>query len=708
MKDCKQPRPRPDAIPVPGDQPNFRADLRAFLIPEKTWHYVFHLVVALVALAYWAGSLLLLPQASWAEIIMYRPAGDNQLWPVITALGNFNLGDPTDVVNYGRGIGGFQAVILLPHAMAWAVLGPWGYPAVDLLLSWLYFAAVVIFLRRCNYGNFPSLVVGSALATGGLQQLSSKVSEPIAKLLAPFRHYLAEWDFPSLLSLPIFEKRIPRPMVTEILVVLLLYFLFRLWQDRRLPSLKRGLVIGALMALLAQGDPYSFSTLGLLLLGVMARAMANCRWQFPWRFAAGGGLGALLCGWYFVIQQCLQNPESAVRFGLASYSRSKIWLLPGYGPLLRVAVIALLGWVVFRSVRQWQFNRPHPEPESRRKGPGGGSPLAEPGAGEPTPEFLATARSLAGFCVGLVAAAWLAQPFQLFLLGQGAEIYHYFYYTLPTFCAYALLLLFGNLLLLTAPAELARLGRKLADAPRSAGAVGLVLVLVVETVLGIEKPIDAISSQQSSRQEVTPWIEPGNQYRPAFRDLDKQFREHPALRQARSFATFCQEVNFLLTAFHNKRAFLPDNGYTTLADAELERRLCEFGKICNVNPDNFDEFIQSFHVMNFWLGCAKYWCASDHKFAPDSDYAPEQLAEMAQIHKQAPFNLVLPRSEFIRIMTKYEAVFQQPSDPALYPDIIVTTAILKTVGMAPQAELYEEVCHNEVFWVYAKKLPPGK
>jgi hypothetical protein len=707
MKTSIQPRSAPAVTPLAAEE-GFFHDLRAFLRPEKKWHYVFHLVVLAVAAAYWIGSLLRLPEASWAEILMYRPDGDNQLFPVITALSKLNFGDPTDVVNYGRGLGGFQAIILLPHALAWAIFGPWGYVLADVAFAWIYFAALVIFLRRCNCGSFASLLVGSALATGSLQRLSVKLGESLAKLLVLTRHALTEWDVPPLLGLPIFEKRIPRALITEILVVLLLYFLFRLWHARRWPALKQGIVVGGLMALLVQGDPYSFSALGLLLLAVVARTMAGNGWRFPWPFAAGGGLGAVLCGWFFVVQQALQSHECAVRFGLAPYSRLKLLPLPGYGPVLRVAVIALLAWIVCRSVRRWQSGSPNPAPESRRKSKGGEPPPGGALGFEPDPEWLATARSLAGFCVALVAAGWLAQPVQLFLLGQGAEIFHYFYYTLPTLYAYALVLLLVNLLYLAAPAEWAGLGRKLAHAPQGAGSVWLVLVLVAETVLGIDKSVGAVASLRTAREEVLPWVELGDTYRPAFRALDKQFRENPTLQQARSFATLCHEVNFLLTAFHGKRAYLPDNGYTTLGDDELERRLCEMGRICGLTPERFAELIQNTFVLNYWLGCAKYWCATDYKFAPESEYAPGHLDELSKLHKESPFNLVLPKGEFVRIIKKYEDTVARPADRALYPDVIIMTVLLKDRGMFPQPGLYQQIYNNEVFWVYAKKAAPGK
>src|SRR5687767_11347377 len=101
------PKRKPDA-PFPGSpgMNSFAADLRAVLIPARKWHYLFHVLVMLVASSYWIGSVLKMPDASWAEIAMYRPRGDNQVFPAISALSRFNFGDPTDSIHYGKGTAG--------------------------------------------------------------------------------------------------------------------------------------------------------------------------------------------------------------------------------------------------------------------------------------------------------------------------------------------------------------------------------------------------------------------------------------------------------------------------------------------------------------------------------------------------------------------------------------------------------------------------
>lgn len=706
MKEKKSRTPATAAAPAPGESgPGFLEDLRALLKPEQKWHYAFHGVVVLVALFYWVASLIRLPEASWAEIILYRPRGDNQLWPVITALSHFNLGDPTDAFNYGQGIGGFQVVILLPYVLAYAVFGGPGYMVMDAVIAWAYFLAAVLLLRRCNFGTLSSLIVATAVATGGLQGLSGKLNGAWIKLVGLCGEPTAEYHVPGLLGLPVFEKRIPRPMITEILLLLLLYFLFRLWHERRKPTYLWGMAIGSLLALLAQGDPFTLSAAGLLFLVVLGRTMVFQRWKPPWPFWGGLLLGGLCMGCYFLFQMFGQTEESAVRFGLAQYSRTSIHWLPTYGPLLRVGIICLLAGLVL-----WAIRRTKPdtsEPSSGESTVIESSSPASPLSGSNTSPNPIEA-SLAWFCVALIWSAWLAQPAQLFLLGKGAQTYHFLLFTLPIAFGYAAILLLFTLGRLAFADSFSSLGRAWGGRLSLARSMVLALGLTVITLLGIEEPIEGVLNAGPTRPDGGVWTEFPQNFRANLRLLDKKLREDPSLRDARSFVTFCPEVNYLLTAFHEKRAFLPDNGFTTLPDRELERRLCEVGKVLRLKPNAFMDFAQDRIVMNFWFGCAKYWCSSDYKFAPESDYTPQELEAARKVPKQAPFHLVLPISEKARIKQQYIETLVKPSPIKDYPEVFVMMDLISKSSVLPMPGIYDLVYTNKIFNVFRRVQSEGE
>jgi hypothetical protein len=681
MKKIPQAKPTAtlDANPEPKQSPLWN-ELREVLLPERKWHYAFHVAVIVVAVAYWVGSLMRWPGASWGEIAMYRPHGDNQVFPIIAALSKLNFGDPTDAAAYGQGLGGFQVVILLPYAVGYALFGGAGYMLMDLLLTFAYFVVAALFLRRSCLGKLTSLVLASALATGSLQTLSAKISTVVEKLFFAFGCFSGEWRMPPLFNLDLYSKRIPRPMVTEIFLLIVFCLLVQVWRERRLPSFKWGLGVGAALSIVLQGDPYSFSAAGLLLAGVLGVCMAANKWKFPWRCALGGITGALLCGWFFIIQLLNQTTEASVRFGMIDYGRSKIWLLPGYGHAIRVVVASLLVAVVVSACR----HRRHAEQSHQQHNSTEPNPLSSP-------------VNIAYFCWLMLVAAWLAQPVQILLLGKSVQTFHYLLYTLPTFYGYAVLILLAHLAHLAFPNLLEPLAHFFRQPLHRPAGFLVGLAFFLQIALGLEESVEAIMNPTTSRAESSPWQPLGERYRDGFRAMDQEFRTNPTLRQARSFATFCHEVNFLLAGFHDKRAFLPDNAYSTLSDRELEERLCIMGKLCGMPTDAFAQFVQNEIIMNFWLGCAKYWFEPGHTYSSLNDYLPGQVEVLKKIPEGKPFNLALPYSAVNRVVTTYRALPEQPPGP----DLIIMTPIIKDLGYYPRPP-YELVYTNDVFFVYAK------
>lgn len=686
---------------------SFADELRAILIPERKWHYIFHLMVMLVASSYWIGSWIKQSDATWAELAMYRPRGDNEMYPVITALSRLNFGDPTDALHYGEGTAASQVVILFPHALAYALFGVSGYMLADIGLTWVFFVAIMLLLRRCQFSSFSTLFIGSALATRSFQVLGGKVGESLGSSLSLSElSGTWEWGFPNLFELQIFVQRIPRPMITGIIMVVILYFLLRQWQERTLPTLRRGFVIGGLFAILLQGDPFAVAALGLLLLWILGWSLAANGWKFPGRFLIGGGVGALTFGWYFLWQRALEHPDSAVRFGVADYARDKLWLLPGYAPLLRVGVVCFLAGLVILAARRIRRDKATETPADHLEQKKSSKKSAKSDEKSPVSTSVPPAFSMeirvATFCIAMVITGWLAQPVQLFLLGKGCQIYHYLIYTVPTLYAYAVVILLFLFIKLAAAPELTDLVRRLAHHPRWPGGVLLFFVFLFQVMVGMQNKASAVTASGSSRGETNvPWFHAGELYRPCFRALEKVFREDPRLKQSRTFATICYEVNFLLTAFHDKRAYLPDNAYSTLSDDELENRLCETLKIMQLPPDQFHGFVQVNFILNYWLGCAKYWMTSDHQYSTLDDYTAEERDELKKQAKQSPWLLCMPQSDMRRIKSKYEAVYVRPPDYKTYPDTLIL-GLEKSIGLTPNPTWYEEIYTNQLFSVYVK------
>ena len=673
---------------------SFLQDVKDFLFPERAWHYVFHALVVLVAIAYWVVSIVRLPSGSMDDIIMYRPEGDTQLWPVVAAFSKFNFfGDATDVVHHGQGVQCFPIVCLLPHALACALFGKAGYIIADAFLSLVFFLAATLFFRQCNFGRFGSLLAGAALATDSLQALCGKVAEAFSGICATFGISLWESGTPNLFELTLFEKRIHRPMFSEIFVVFSLYFLLKLWTRQKTPVFRNGLAVGASMALLMQGDIYFFSILGLVLAWVVLRIMAVNRWVVPWGFFAGGLLGGGVFGSTFIYQRLMDNPDYLGRVGLTAYSRWHPLFLPGYSSLLRIAIICGFAWMVLAVCR-----RTNPALQTLKKKKSESDAVPEPASA------VSQIRLMAIFFIALAVAAWFAEPAHIFLLGKAAQIYH-FLFCVPVVFGYALIVLVFTLLRLLLPPEITAYVHQLGLKPGKWGALALAGVLIVGTILALESPLRRVVYSKTPRGADVynePWGQVGDYYRPSLRDLDREFQENPILQSAKSFTTFDLDVYVLLTAFHDKLAFNPDS--YVLTDDEMENRFCEAGKILQMSPNFFRSFIQQSYVMNYWLGANKYRFATDHRFGTDDDYRPEAIASLKRGPQQWGWILLMPNSEVERIGRKFEATLGRKSDVASYPDLIILTAIDKGYGLTPSPDLYDPVpTSNQVFFIYKKK-----
>ena len=682
----------------------FFSEIRALVIPKQKWHWWFHFAVILVAASYWIGALITLPSHSLSEAILYRPSGDTEYYPIISALSHFNFGDPTDALNHGRGLASYPFVGSLPHAMACTLFGKAGFVVADLLVSWLYFICVMLFFRACGMGGLSCLIIGSGLATNGLQVAFLKVSEALNQMLGTFGVQVFENGFPGLLNLSIYEKRVPRPMVMEIVLVLLLYFIVRLWRKESRPTWKDGLAIGALFGLLLQGDFYSTFSLALLMAGMMAWVVLRNWGKTPWQFFIGGGIGSLLTGWIFVLQRLHEHSDIPRRYGLASYPRSHIMWLPGYASILRVAIICGLVYVVLRVVR----SRPG-ESEVKDKRRPAKAPVAVR-AGWRSCGGGAVEKDVALFFVALLVAAFFAQPVQIFLLGKGTQIYHYLF-NVPVYYSYALVILLYFICKLVSPPQFKTAMHNLAEAPKTWGAVFLAALLVVQALLAMETPFEAISYAGNPRHassDTEPWGAMGNNYRPNLRVLEEAFSTNTVIRSAQTFATFDFDINVLLTTFHGKRAYNPDPFLSTLRDDEIENRFCELNKILGVQPGlgQFGTFIQMYYIVCYSLGHNKYHFASDHRFSTDDDYSPESMSLLARMPKQWGWTLIMPNSEVKRMTEKYVAAFSRKSDPSSFPDLIILTVYERNMGLTPSPELYDPVpISSQAFYVYSKKEP---
>jgi len=391
------------------------------------------------------------------------------------------------------------------------------------------------------------------------------------------------------------------------------------------------------------------------------------------------------------------HPDIAGRFGLVNHPRWPPLWLPGFGWIVLIVIVIVMGsavWLLaFRASRIVLKGTPSDEIGPR---------ISQISFAQTAP----ASYSVATFFPVLMLCAGFAQPIQVLLTGQTIQVYHYLY-NLSVFYAYSAVILGLNLVFLVW--ERIRPLSGVTIRWRMLGNISLVLLLAGGACFATEISRNQHRCQTNPRGAsgvCEPWSYYGEKYRPALRDLEREFQQNPALRNARTFTSFNHDVFVLLTAFHNKRAVNPDAFASTLSDEEIEDRLISTALLFQLAIPNFEAWLTHYYMLNYFLGCNKYRLATDYRFSKlEGDYSKEVLESMAdpRFPKQDGWILVLPKSEGERLAGRYAAhsTYVDTSDPAL-PEIIVTCPEhLELRGaFALHPALYELTYTNTVFDVY--------
>ncbi|GAB6039426.1 hypothetical protein [Endothiovibrio diazotrophicus] len=266
---------------------------------------------ALVGLAYWAAAFLLYPDEPFYLKVVFR-LGDLQYFPLIESLARLDLSPTYSAVFSGSGLVRFPLPPLIPHAVGFALAGPAGLMAAD-----------VVVVAVAGYAFYWLFRVASA----------SRQWAAVLALICISTYFV----------LPthgmVYGLRLPRPEVTNLFIVGFLGYLL-LWIRRPGRLLKRGwriVAFGALTALVLQGSVYFF------LIGVTLLAAAVAESLLSWRVLLDRRLGRaallfvaafLVVGLPFAVQALWGAPDLATRFGLYPAEQRAAVVATFFRPLL--------------------------------------------------------------------------------------------------------------------------------------------------------------------------------------------------------------------------------------------------------------------------------------------------------------------------------------------------------------------------------------
>ena len=624
--------------------------------------FLFALIgVAILALLPWVLSRRAFPNEPFDVTVVYRDlGGDIQYFPLVTQLARGTLTEQSIRESSGSALRSFPFLTLSPHAVCFALFGAYGYPLADLVVSELYFLLVLLFLRTLRVSAVPSTAVAFLLAWNVPCNLSTHLG------LGPL-----EIDFP--LVGVIWGKRIPRPFVSEVFMLLMLvavtHFLVTKKPGRAIPWLA---VAGA-FGLLLQGDVHSaiiFAFSGPVLLGVVKRA--GLRRSLANLLAAGMLFVVIISP--FLAQRLLEHPDIPVRWGVFEVPRlaglQEHWRNMAE-PALAVALISLLAWdMTRRRTGRVYFGAP------------------------------SSLTRVAVYFAVLLIVAFSSIPLSILFLGKSLQTSH-FINRATIICSYTVIA-FAVMWLDRVAAQLLESHERVRRLRRAllillqASVVALFACFLGFKVFLSKRPLYQDHLRTDFFQHLN---ELSPSYRRSFTELVRFLDGNVPPDSV--LASFDHQVFAWWMTFHRGHWFLVEPFVSTVPDEELETRLAVLCKLLDMPPDEYSEFIQLDYVNTFWLGLDKYQASRWHTYSSLDDYTQEQRRAIRE--RSSNWNVIIPQCELVRLRRRFEDVTLSELDGREL-DVIVLTRGQPERKYAPPSESWKAVFENEIFRVY-RRLP---
>lgn len=632
---------------APGNTQNLWARSMTELASKPPWYtYVFAAAAGFQMLLFWLIGLT--TDDPMSVVAMYR-YGDSNYFPLLRGLADLELGETLVLEHHGQNVQTSPFLPLALHALCFKALGIWGIALADVVVSVAYYAVLNMLLR------------------------TAMVRSPVREVLAlSVSCRLIEFVFQlGFYSPHLWGYRIPRPFITEIVLVLCLVFLIRLFVLRdRQTGLTWGL-FGLTFAALLQSNIFSVTTVGICTGAGFLYLWVFCPQLRGRRFFANAGIFAavaVIASFPLLMQRLLEHPDVSRRFGVFPVSRSSPLFI--FGWMLYLVPVALGYGLLMLALQKWGR-------ASKRQ-----------------------RQKMIGFFAAVCVAAYAAMPLSSLLLGQSIQHHHFrrqlnviISYTGLLYGAYAIQILWGIL---------AISGNQLIITMRRWFSNHVLRVATVFVFVGGALFLSGhlhLSHHHASHQVRVRYDESGS--------LTPYRRDFSALIQELMDQTYadCEVLggfdNLLLAwwvTFQGRHVFLPNACLTTLLDKEIERRLALLCAGINMTGPEFRQFINRRSIIILWLGCYKYQATTAYTFAPLSEYSPEDQ-ERILASSGMEWQVIVPPKELERLERMYNQLRSQPM-PDDRLDLIVLTNDDNFRRFAPAPERFRMMYENPTFRVY--------
>jgi hypothetical protein len=614
---------------------------------------VFLLLALTIGLSYWVGAAVFRPDVSLDQAILFYPGGDPDYMPQVSALSRFNLRETSILEGSNSGVRSFPLASVFVHAALVSVFGNAGFVIADVLFVILFALALSYILQLA--GITRHLAEALALI------IISKAALIVRDLLGSTR----------LGSLPIdfWYTRFPRPVITEVFVVVFMVLAIRLaadWSVRRNAS--NWILVGLTWACLVQSDIYQAMNMGMVA-GCVAVYLLVKDTKAAVRGLLIGGIAATVACIPFVFQRMHESPDIPRRWGM--YSVGHKWILMHGSQTIAFALLVILfqGFICY-------------------------------GLGRPKS---ARARAACLITGGAVLATMLSGPLSVFALGKVIQTNHY-----PQRTQLAI----GYVLLICAGWIIQGIGRWMFTAlqvrEHSARLIGSALAACVAigcTAVAVKATRYLIRDEHATAPSMIQFLNTAeSRYKSSFTELHEVL-SRPEFNKAEVLGTFdVQLANWW--EYRNKHLYLPDVFNTTVRDSEIERRVYGYLRLLDVRPDDFNELLSQDYFQVRVLSCAKYQANEQFTPSPIEDYTPDAQARIARTSIMQPWHIELPVSERARLIEAY-VNFAPVAERVHNPDIYVLTKDQLRPFLHPERGRLALAWSNEIFEVWVPE-PSGQ
>jgi hypothetical protein len=570
---------------------------------------IFLLAAVLMGSAYWIVSWAVNPSVTLDQNILFRPGGDPDYLPQVSAIARLEFGETAVKELAGQGVRLLPFPSLFIHAVLVRLGGDTGFVIADILAFVLYGWMLSCFLKTAGIPRPIAELITLLVLSGALNWVVTNY-------------------FPGF-PVRFWNTRLPRAFITETFVVAFLILASRFIYDHSACSMVRTwALMGALGACLIQSDIWQAMNMALLAMFLVVFLLLR-DWKIVLRgLVVAVSVAAIICA-PFVYQRLHESPDIMRRMGIFA-SGHQLILLEGGRLFLFALLILLLGVLLCYGLRC---------------------------------NATTSARSTALVIGVAIIASLLSGPLSLLILGHGLQVYH-FRQEIELILGYAVLLCSGFvfqdiLVRLDPPHPINALRiRKLTFA----AAVILCLTLAALRSYAVIK--DEMPAQGTMLMAGAP----EQRYKSSFAELHAELLQSQ-YAHAQVLGTFDIQLADWWQ-YRNKNVYLPDLTNTTISDLDVEARVYSFLRMLEVTSADFNRLLDNNYFLLRVLSGQKYQANARYTPWPINEYSLDAQRRVAGTSILERLHLEVPLSERSRLLDGY-IHFDALTQPYRKLDIIV-------------------------------------